>query len=54
MVPIGAGRLSGIREIFSASLWERATEINGTPLWLLIRSLPARVNHMFNARPIRH
>jgi len=32
--------LDNTREIFPASLWERAIYINGTPLWFLIRSLP--------------
>lgn len=32
--------LKSTREIFPASLWERAIDINGTPLWFLIRSLP--------------
>ncbi len=32
--------LNNIREIFPASLWERRIDINGTPLWFLIRSLP--------------
>jgi hypothetical protein len=31
--------LDNTREIFPASMWERAIDINGTPLWFLIRSL---------------
>ena len=29
------------KEIFPSSLWERRLDINGTPLWFLIRSLPS-------------
>jgi hypothetical protein len=39
--------LNSTRDIFPASMWERPLDINGTPLWLLIRSLPClRQSHI--------
>jgi hypothetical protein len=39
--------LNSTRDIFPASLWERPIDINGTPLWFLIRSLPCtRQSHV--------
>jgi hypothetical protein len=39
--------LDNTREIVPASGWERAIDIDGTPLWFLIRSLPcSRQSHI--------
>ena len=39
--------LQSTHDIFPATLWERSVDINGTPLWFLIRSLPCtRQSHV--------
>ncbi len=45
--------LNSTWEIFPASLWERTIDINGTPLWFLIRSLPYARQSMFGCWPSR-